>query len=355
MPRLQRKNEHLLQSLRTGPGRACFADLELVHNCLPGIDYSDISLETVILGRTFRSPLYFNALTGGTALARRVNTGIALAARELGMPMAVGSQMAALEDHRTVSSFRVARRFNPHGEIWANIGSYASPLMARQAVEMIRADAVQVHLNSAQELFMKDGDNTFGGMLDRVRAIVNEVGVPVIAKEVGFGIAADEASALVGAGVRAIDVGGRGGSNFIRIECGRAGHDIPLDLADWGLPTAVSLLEVAATARGKIDIFAAGGMHQALDMARAIAAGAGAVGMAALPARLLLRQGLRALVDSVRQLERELRMIMMLVGVDSIDKLSRAPLVITGKTAQWLEQRGFDSTLYARRARAGKS
>lgn len=349
MSRLRRKNEHIFQCLKNAPVRADFSGLHFIHNCLPGLDADEVKLETTYLGRTHRSPLFINALTGGTKLAYRINASLAEAARYCGLPMAVGSQMAAIEKGALEESFKVVRRVNPDGTIWANIGSYAGPDEARRAVEMIGADALQIHLNVPQELAMQEGDRRFKGMSGRIAAICREVGVPVILKEVGFGIGRDQAEAAVGAGISAIDVGGKGGTNFLAVERERSGYKWSEDFIGWGIPTAISLVECIESAKGKIPVFASGGLHKAVDIALALALGADAAGMAAWPLYVLLKKGRRALIREIKAIERELRLIMLMAGASGIAQLQQAPLVITGFTAEWMLRRKIDPGRYANR------
>ncbi len=349
MPRAQRKDEHIYFSMLNAPRRADFSDISLINNCLPNTSYSQISLETVYMGRTFRSPLFINAVTGGTKLALKINAGLAAVARQCGLPMAVGSQKVAFEDRAAEASFKVARRVNPEGVIWANIGSYADSEMALKAIKMINADGIQVHLNAPQELLMSGGDCDFRGMIDRVVDIVNNVQVPVIVKEVGFGIAREQAELLIAAGVTAIDVGGRGGTNFLAIESKRSGRPISDGLNSWGIPTVISLAEVEHVSRGKTELFSSGGMYAALDIARAIALGADAVGMAGFPVYHLLKDGPQAVVEKVKRIENELRIILMLAGAHKPADLQQVPLVITGFTAEWMQRRGLDPDSFARR------
>ncbi len=350
MPRLNRKDEHIIYSMLELPGRADFSDISFVHNCLPDLDFNEVSLDTAYLGRTFRSPLFINAITGGTKLSLRINAALAEAARKMNIPMAVGSQMTALKDKSAVSSFKVVRRVNPDGVIWANIGSYANPELVRRAIKMIRADGVQIHLNVPQELIMREGDCQFRGVIGRIRDIVKEINVPVIVKEVGFGIAGEQAGVLTACGVSAIDVGGKGGTNFLAIESRRSGLKLSRGLSSWGIPTAISLLEVSDVARGKTDLFASGGMHAALDIAKALALGANAVGLAGLPVRLLIKNGRAALEKYIIATEKELRIIMIMLGVSSIKALQNVPLVISGNTAEWMQRRGLDPSGYAKRS-----
>jgi isopentenyl-diphosphate Delta-isomerase len=349
MPRSDRKNEHIYYSLSKAPARADFSEIHLVHNCLPNLDIGEISLNTTYMGRTYRSPLFINALTGGTSLALKINAELAVVARDMGLPMAVGSQMAALEKREAEASFKVIRRINPRGVVWANIGSYANPSMAEKAVRMIRADGLQIHLNVAQELMMPEGDLNFAGMVDRIAQMVKTCKVPVVVKEVGFGIAKEQAVALMQAGVKAIDIAGRGGTNFIEIESRRSGSIRSDDLCRWGIPTAISIVEVNDVTEGKVELLASGGINSAIDMAKAISLGANAVGMAGLPIYLLMRKGRKALISYLACAEQELRSIMMMLGVRSISELRQAPCVITGLPAEWLQSRGIDSSRYAKR------
>jgi len=351
MSRSKRKDEHLLIASRAKPERADFTEISLVHDCLPEIDLGQISLETNYLGRTHRSPLFINAITGGTVLARAINASLAVVARQLSLPMAVGSQLVALKNPACRESFTVVREFNPHGQIWANIGSYATVEMALQAIEMVRADALQIHLNVAQELAMNDGECTFSGALERIKEIVQKVDVPVIVKEVGFGMAAEAVAKLTATGVKALDCGGRGGTDFLKIEAIRHGQVRPNQLKTWGIPSAISLIETLKTAdSGSTEVFAGGGVWEATDLAKALVLGARAVGLAGMPLYYLMRKRHGALVRKLESVEKELKAIMLSIGAGSVRQLSEKPLVISGYTAEWLERRGFDPNHYARRS-----
>lgn len=351
MSRPYRKNEHLAGVLRGKPGRADFSDIAFVHNCLPDRDFDLVNLESSYLGRTHRSPLFINAITGGTGLATRINVLLALVAKECGIPLAIGSQMVALASSSVSArrSFAITRKLNPHGEIWANLGSYASPGMAAKAVKMIKADALQIHLNLPQELAMPEGERSFSGMIDRIKAIAAANQLPIIAKEVGFGIAAEQAAALTASGISAIDIGGRGGTNFISVENRRSGGTLSPGIATWGIPTAISLLEVNAAVGGKTNIFASGGMHNPLDLAKALAIGADAIGLAGFPLYILHRYGRDALIRAIKAIEHELRMIIFMAGASNLNELRKVPLVITGYSAQWLQRRGFNPDQYSHR------
>ena len=349
MPRLRRKDEHICLSLLQKPQSADFSGIHFVHNCLPERDLNEVTLEANLFGSALRSPLFINAVTGGTPLAMRINAALADVAKQCGLPMALGSQMAALEHPAAEETFKIVRRVNPAGVIWANLGSYATPALVRRAVRMLEASAVQIHLNVPQELAMGEGDYRFRGNLDRIKEIVQAVDLPVIVKEVGFGIAREQALLLMEAGVAAIDIGGRGGTNFLAIENRRSRARISPEILSWGIPTAISLIEVLDAVGTKVDVIAAGGMFSSLNIAKALALGAGAVGMAGFPVYILLKKGRRALVNEIKRIERELRLIMLMAGCSTIGQLRRVPLIVTGFTARWLRQRGIDSSTFARR------
>ncbi len=342
MPRINRKDEHIIIRLKQRPGLADFSDIHLIHNCLPERDLDEVTLETSLLEQRLRSPLFINALTGGTPLSKRINAALAGVARECGLPLALGSQRVALENRLVEDTFKVVREVYPDGQIWANLGSYATPELARRAVEMIDAAALQIHLNTPQELVMAEGDRSFRGALQRIAEIAAAVSKPVIVKEVGCGIAREQALLLLEAGVGAIDVGGRGGTNFMAIENRRSRKRLSREILDWGLPTAISLLEVLDAAAGRrAGVIAGGGMFSSLNIAKALALGADAVGLAGEPLYLLLKRGRRALVKAIKKLEEELRLIMLLTGSVTLGELRRAPLVITGFTGAWKKERAL--------------
>lgn len=348
MPRLNRKDEHIMLCLKKKPTRADFSDFTFINNCLPEHDLNEINLNTIIMGRSYRSPLFFNSITGGTALSEKINYELALVAQKLGMPMAVGSQMAAVENNQAANSFEIVRRIYPDGTIWSNIGSYATPAIAGKAIEMINADGIQIHLNAPQELLMNEGNCHFKGVTERIKQVVDSVQVPVIVKEVGFGIAREQAFKLLECGVNAIDVSGRGGTNFAAIESHRAKKKIPYGLAKWGIPTAISLVEVSSAVGTNIEVFASGGVNTAIDIAKSLALGASAVGMAGLPIYILLNRGRNALINRIRRIELELRTVMMMLGIANVHELKHVPLVVSGFSAEWLKHRGIDTSSYSR-------
>lgn len=340
MSRQARKLEHLWHAVRSDLTNADFSDVNLVHNCLPESALDALDLSTSLAGIKLRRPLFINAITGGVEDAENVNRELALAARECGLALAVGSQMAALENPLCAGTFQVVREAYPEGIIFANIGAYADPEMAQYAVDMVKADALQIHLNVPQELMMAEGDTDFRGCRERIEKIVRAVNVPVMVKEVGFGVAKEQAALFQEMGVAAIDVGGKGGTNFMLIERRRAHLKTNEDLVNWGITTPLAIVEARAGAPD-LSIVASGGVNSGLLAVKSLILGADAVAVAGMAAKVLLSEGRDMLVARLKNIIKELKMVMVMTGCSSIKELHNAPVVITGKTREWMEARGL--------------
>lgn len=329
-----------------------FEEVTLVHRALPEINKGDVKLEASFLGRKINAPIIIAGMTGGHEKAEIINKNLALAAQELGIPMGLGSQRAAIEDEDTACTFSVAREAAPEAFLIANLGiaqfcrGYGLE-EARKAVDMIRADALAVHLNPLHEAVQSSGDVFFKGCFERMKKL-QELGVPIIAKETGAGVCREDAVLLEKAGVAAIDVGGLGGTSFAAIEHYRASQEKTLGKAfwDWGIPTAIATAECAKYT--KLPIIATGGLRNGIDAAKALALGASCFGIA-LPLLDKARKGYEEVVRELTRIIDELRTAMFLVGAANIEELKRADVVITGKTREWLELRGIECKEYANR------
>jgi isopentenyl-diphosphate Delta-isomerase len=341
--RISRKIEHIQYALSTGQnGRNGLADVKLVPNALPEISLESISLATRIGELVLSSPIIINAMTGGAPETEEINLGLAEAAKETGTAMAVGSQMSAIRDRTMRRTYEVVRRVNPNGIVFANLGSEATVEQAKEAVEMIEANAIQIHLNVMQELIMPEGDRDFRGMTERIQRLVQELKVPVIVKEVGFGITRESAARLKDTGVRALDVGGTGGTNFAAIENARSLHPLPL-LNDWGCTTSIALLECSASFGGGA-VIASGGIRSGTEIVKALALGASAAGMAGWLLKILLDSGTSGLILALEACHKEISLLMTALGTPDIPSLQRTPVVIVGETAEWCRVREIDIT-----------
>ncbi|KKX53004.1 type 2 isopentenyl-diphosphate Delta-isomerase [Brevibacillus borstelensis] len=353
MDRSRRKMDHIQFALETREEESSiWDDISFAPNSLPNISYGNCNLAASLPPLQLSSPLLINAMTGGAPAVTAINQKLAVIARERGLAMAVGSQMAALRDPAVRESYQVVRRENPKGMVFANLGAEATVEQAVQAVEMIEANGLQIHLNVMQELLMPEGDRDFRGYLDNIRRIKEHVGVPVIVKEVGFGMSAESMEKLADAGITLLDVGGRGGTNFAKVENRR--HHTPMFMfEEWGFTTPESLLESAELQSRGITFIASGGIRHGLDAVKAIALGASAVGMAGSFLRLVQTVSIEECLETVDLWHHQIRVAMTALGAASINELQQVTVMITGRTAERARLRGIAPEKYARQ-RLGK-
>lgn len=324
-----------------------FEDIELVHKALPEVNMEDIDISIDFLGKKLDSPFIISAITGGHPAALSINRELAKTANAMNIGMGVGSQRAAIEHEELVFTYTVVRDEAPKAFLIGNIGCQQIEL-AEQSVDMIDADALAVHLNPLQEAIQPDGDVTAKGHIEAVAEISSSLKIPVIAKETGAGIRAEDAVKLEKAGVSAIDVAGSGGTSWAAVETYRAlDRNLGDIFWDWGIPTAASTAEVCQSV--KIPVISSGGIRSGLDAAKAIALGASAVGVA-LPLLKEAYAGHEAVIKKVNQFNMELRVAMFLVGASNIAELKKSDLIIKGDTKEWLTERGFQTKIYARRS-----
>jgi len=338
-----RKKEHIKYSLllERKLKRNVFDDIKILHNCLSEVNLNDIDISTNLQGIKLASPIIINAMTGGMQEGENINRELSKIAKKLNLAMAVGSQKIALENHDSIRSFNIVRKLNPDGIIFANLGADATVEEAIKAVEMIKADALQLHLNVPQEVVMREGRRDFEGTANNIAQIVQNVNVPVIVKEVGFGIAREEAATLVENGVKIIDVGGTGGTNFIAIESLRRRSRVFKHFESWGIPTPISLIEVIQSVGSTTDVIASGGLKNGVDAAKSLALGAKAVAYAGHFLHILLKKGPASLEKHILQIEKEVKYVMAMTGAKNLMELKKRPVIIGGKTSQWLKCRGI--------------
>lgn len=335
----QRKKEHLELCLDTrmvsGPAGTGLDLYTFVHNALPELDIDQIDTTAMFLGKPLQAPLLISSMTGGFDLARKVNRNLAAAAQQLGLAMGVGSQRVAIEEPTAADSFKV-RDVAPDILLLGNLGAvqlnYGYGIdQCREAVEMIQADALILHLNVLQEAVQPEGNRNFAGLTEKIAAICHGLEVPVVAKEVGSGISAEVAVRLARAGVKAVDVAGKGGTSWYAVEATRAakaGQPADRSFADWGIPTDQALTAVRQVLPD-IELVASGGIRTGLDVAKAIALGAD---LAALGQPLLAPalESPEKAVQFLRAIVYELKVAMLCVGACDVAALRRAPLLRRG-------------------------
>lgn len=324
-------------------------DVQLFHNALPEIDFEEVDPSIEFFGKKLRAPLMITGMTGGYPGAVTINSNIARAAADLGIAMGVGSERAAIlkgnypESYSCVAKYEVPLKF-------ANIGApqiiAQSPgdrviglPEARAAMELIGADALAVHLNFLQEMVQPEGDRRARGCLEQIHVLASEL--PVLAKETGAGISRFVGERLKAAGVRAFDVSGTGGTSFAAVEHYRALAQkadrearVGKTFWDWGIPSPVSVRELAPL---ELPIVASGGIRSGLDIARALALGATAAGIAGGVLRAAA-SGRKQAHAELEQLIYELKVAMFLTGSRTVEELRRARYRIIGETREWLER-----------------
>ena len=327
----ERKSEHLhinlekdvsFPELTTG-----LEDYVFVHNALPELALTDVDLATSFMGKRLRVPLLISSMTGGTSEARRINYHLAEGAQAAGIAMGLGSVRAAIEAPDLADTFRV-RHLAPDILLFANLG--AAQLNAgfgldecRRAVDLVEADALIFHLNPLQEALQVDGDTDWRGLLARIEAVCHGLGVPVVAKEVGWGISARAACQLIEAGVTAIDVAGSGGTSWSQVEMYRAPTEqrrrLCAQFAGWGIPTAKALVEVRA-ALPEVPLIASGGLRSGMDLAKVLALGADLGGLAGpfLKAANVSPQAVAGLAAEIADV---LRVVLFCLGIPNLQGL----------------------------------
>ncbi|MFJ8477006.1 type 2 isopentenyl-diphosphate Delta-isomerase [Kitasatospora sp. NPDC094011] len=345
----RRKDDHVrlaLEQQHPGPGHSPFDDVSFVHHALAGIDRPDVSLATAFAGLSWQVPLYINAMTGGSEKTGRINRDLAIAARETGVPIASGSMSAYFKDPSCAATFSVLRTENPAGFVAANVNATASVEDARRAVDLLEANALQIHINTVQETVMPEGDRSFAAWVPQIGRIAAGVHVPVIVKEVGFGLSRESLLTLRDLGVRAADVGGRGGTDFARIENGRRDGPDYTFLEGWGQSTAACLLDAQGV---DLPVLASGGVRHPLDVARALALGARGVGASAAFLRTLIDQGVEALVAQLTTWLDQLAALMTMLGAATPAQLARRDVLIHGALREFCADRGIDTARFTSR------
>jgi len=333
--------------------RTGFEEITLVHNALPEINRQEIDTSVEFLGHRLAFPLLIASMTGGHPDTVKVNEALALAAQEMGIGIGVGSQRAAIEDPTQEKSFGIVRETAPDAFVYGNIGlpqlkEYGVEGV-RQAVEMIDADAMAIHLNFLQEAIQPEGDTDAKGGLGLIKQVCDELTIPVVAKETGAGISREVAQQLCDAGVSAIDVGGMGGTTWAGVEVYRArqqsdtrSEELGNLFRDWGIPTAISVIESNIS----VPVIATGGIRTGMDMAKSIAIGA-SVCATALPLVVPALNGPEDVKAKLGAFLEELKTAMFLTGSAAIGELMESRVVITGKINEYLNERGFDTARFA--------
>lgn len=322
--------------------------VRLVHDALPDLSLADLDTSVTLLGKRLRAPLVIASMTGGTDEAGRINRELASIAEERGYGFGLGSQRAMHVRPGSGSTYRV-RQLAPSTLVLGNVGVVQARAMTTSEVRVllddVGADALCVHLNPAMELVQPGGDRDFTQGVATIARLVRDLGLPVVVKETGCGLSPAVGRRLRDVGVAHVDVSGAGGTSWVGVETKRAeaaGDDRARTLGealwDWGVPTAASVALLAPL--GFTTIVATGGIGSGLDVARALALGASAAGIARPVLRALASGGRAGAIAALEAIESELRSVMLLTGSPDVASLRRAPRVVVGELAAWISQLG---------------
>ncbi len=321
-------DEDVRSGLTTG-----FERYHFTHLALPELNLADVDLKSEIFNRRLNAPILISSMTGGTDQAGRINRTLAEAAQETRIAMGLGSQRAAIENPELQSTFQV-REYAPDILLFANLGAVQlnygySINECQQAVDMIDADALILHLNPLQEAVQPEGDGNFAGLLAKIEDVCQKLSVPVVVKEVGWGFSEENVRQLASAGVSAIDVAGAGGTSWSQVEMHRADDPYQARLAaafiDWGIPTTQALINVRSSVPGLIA-FASGGVRDGIDIAKSIALGASMGGMAS-PFLKAANDSLETTIATIQLIRKQIQVAMFASGTADIPSLRNTELV----------------------------
>ncbi len=335
-PTSARKADHIRINLEEDVRSGLSSGLEnyqFPHQALPEIDLEEIQLDLTLFQKKINAPLFISSMTGGTDQAGEINRNLAAAAQETGIPMGLGSQRAAHENPDLTRTFQV-RELAPDILLFANLGAiqlnYGLTVDdCQRAVDSVEADALILHLNPLMEAVMVDGNTNFSGLLDKINKVCQSLTVPVIVKEVGWGISSQAAVQLKNAGVSALDVAGAGGTSWTEVEMHRAETEVQRQIAsafiNWGIPTADNL-QMTKNAVPELPVFASGGLRNGVDISKSIALGAVMGGMAG-PFLKAAVNSPEAVIEVIQRVKREIQISMFAAGAKDLQALRQIQLI----------------------------
>lgn len=330
---MEKKQEHIENYLKSEyMGDNLFNCIYLEHSSLPELDIKDIDISKDFFGNKIDLPIMINAMTGGGESSADINEDLSRLCRDFNIPMAVGSEKVALQNEEAIESFQLVRDNLPKGDytVIGNLSARESLSDVKKAIEILDCDIFQLHLNPIQELIMEEGDREFKGIYDNIREIKENIDIPIIVKEVGYGLRREDAKKLYDIGIRNIDIAGHGGTNFTEIEDMRR---FDMDFSEfyyWGIPTAKILLDLKQRP-DDMYLIASGGIRDALDIVKAYILGADMVAMSGEILSFLIHGGYEFTRQYLNSLIYKIKMVMLMLGCDRIEKLKDIDYKIVGR------------------------
>lgn len=332
---MNRKDQHLEHALSYQSPYNSFDDMELIHRSLPKYDLDEIDLSTRFAGRTFPYPFYINAMTGGSEKAALINDKLAQVAEATDLLFVTGSYSPALKDPSDQSFAVKAGR--PDLLLATNLGLDKPMTAAQKAVTDLDPIFLQVHVNVMQELLMPEGERRFSHWQSHLKSYVDNLSLPLVLKEVGFGMDLETIKVAQTLGVKTFDISGRGGTSFAYIENQRGDATSRSYLDQWGQTTAVSLLR-AREVMDEVEILASGGIRHPLDIIKALVLGAKAVGLSRAFLELIENHTVEKAISIVKSWQDDLRLIMCALSCKNLAELRQVDYLLYGKLYEASQQ-----------------
>jgi len=333
---IKRKKDHIeiclnedvgFSSIKTG-----FENYYFEHNAITQVDFNKIDLTTKFLKKKINYPFLISCMTGGTSEAEKINEHLAIAAKELNIPIGVGSQRQALDNDKYISSYEVIRKNAGDVPVLSNIGAaqvsqIKSIEQYRRIIELVNASALVIHVNPLQELIQKSGEPNFKGLIKNIERLVQRIGIPIIVKEVGSGISKTAAKKLLDTGVYGIDVAGAGGTSWAQVELKRNKEENEF-FRNWGLPTSYCIRQIKTLkSKYKFSLIASGGISNGIDIAKSIALGADIAASARPLLKIVMNKGVEGIVNEISSWFDDVQKIMYLTGSKNIKELGKQKLI----------------------------
>ena len=330
-----RKDEHIRYALEHRSEYNSFDEVELVHCSIPKYNLEEIELKTRFAGCEFAVPFFINAITGGSENARKINQKLARVANECGILFVTGSYSAALKNVQD-DSFEIVKRENPGLKLATNIGIDKDYEAGIKAIEALNPLFLQVHVNLMQELIMVEGSRNFGEWENNLQKFVQNINIPIVLKEVGFGMTEATVKKGIELGIKTFDISGRGGTSFAFIENMRRENGLHY-LDNWGQTTVSCLLNLKNYV-DKVEVIASGGVRNPLDIVKSLVLGAKAVGISKVILELVVKYEVEKVIEIVENWKNECRMIMCALNANNIEELRNVKYILYGKTLAFFMQ-----------------
>ena len=331
---MNRKDEHIRYALKYESPYNSFDDMELIHQSVPKFNIDEIDISTRFASNDFECPFFINAMTGGSEKGKEINRKLAKVAEECGILFVTGSYSAALKNSDD-NSFKIVKEENKKLLLGTNIGADKDYTAGLKAIEDLKPLFLQIHVNVMQELIMPEGSKNFKDWRKNIEGFVKNIKIPLILKEVGFGMSEETVKIGMESGIKTFDISGRGGTSFAYIENMRRKNSLSY-LDEWGQTTVTSLLSVKKYA-DNIEIIASGGVSNPLDIIKSLVLGAKGVGISGTVLRLAEKNTVEEMIEIVNSWKEECKMIMCALNAQNLEELKKVKYILYGKVKEFSE------------------